>query len=300
MTLASDLIADVRNELYSGAYQESNALNGAMLSTDTSFNVRYPLGSMQMRGAIVAIDLELIRVWEFSGTSVTFADRGVNGSTAAAHSDRALIEVLPKFSQFRVLQEINKDLDDLSSPTNGLYQIATLDITYNPAVQGYDMAGVTQTQVLGIQEVRFKEPGPLKRFPILHKFDLARNMATTDFASGLAIIVKERAYPGLPLHVRYRSTFSHLVNLSDDVLAVSGLPVFAHDLPVLGAMLRLTAPREIKRNFTESQADPKLLEDIPAGSALRSYQGIAALRQARIAACADELNQQFGTPMRMM
>jgi hypothetical protein len=95
-----------------------NRCNGAVTSGATSITLHYPVGSEQIRGAIIAIDLELIRVWETDGVdTLTVVERGVNSSVAASHSDGAFVEVIPKFSQFRVSQSINEDLDDLCSPT---------------------------------------------------------------------------------------------------------------------------------------------------------------------------------------
>lgn len=302
MTTLNDIIEETRNHLYSGALQEQNRLSGAIGSGDTSISLHYALGSLQMRGAIISIDLELIRVWEFSGTTITFCDRGVNGSTAAAHADGSQVEVLPRFPKFRVKQAINEDLDDLCSPFNGLFAVplGTVDLTYNPSVRGYDFAGVTPANVLGIQEIRYKTPGPIRNWPQITKFHTTRDMASTEFASTMAIIVAEGAYPGLAMHVRYRQRFTPFVNLTDDAQTVAQLPVFANDLPSLGAAMRLMAPREIKRNFDEAQPDPKVQEDVPPGSILKSYGGIQLLRQQRIAACAAQLAQQYGPPTRMM
>lgn len=97
----------------------------------------------------------------------------------------------------------------------------------------------------------------------------------------------------MAVHVGYRAPYTHLTNLTDDVQSVAGLQSYANDLPPLGAAIRLMAGREIKRNFTESQYDPKRQQDVPPGAVLRSYQGLAGLRQSRIRAVAMQLAVQY-------
>ncbi len=306
MSTLQNLIDECRGLLFSGAQQEVNRANGVIAPGDTSLTMHYPVGSAQIQGAIISIDLELIRVWETDGnTKLTVVERGVNSSVAASHADGAMVEVIPKFSQFRVSQSINEDLDDLCSPYNGLYAVplGTVDITYNPAVRGYDMTGVTPANLLSIQEIRYKTPGPLRDWPLVRKWHTTREMNSSDFASTMALIVASgeggSGYPGLPLHVRFRSRFTHFTNLTDDAQTVAQLPAFANDLPPIGAAMRLMSPREIKRNFDEAQPDAKLQEDVPPGSILKSYAGLQLLRQQRIAACQAQLTQMYGIPGRM-
>ena len=45
----------------------------------------------------------------------------------------------------------------LSSPSNGLYRVATVDLTYNAAVEGYDLTGVTD--VLAVLDARYQAVG---------------------------------------------------------------------------------------------------------------------------------------------
>ena len=83
-----------------------------------------------------------------------------------------------------------------------------LELTYNPAVSGYDFTGLTPSQVLAIQEIRYKIPGPTKHLPAIRSFDVSRTVPTADYPSGMALLLNESAFPGLPMHVRYRSMSS--------------------------------------------------------------------------------------------
>jgi len=298
LTTLSDLIDETRTLLMSSAYQEANRLNGAVAAGDTSITFHYNVGGMQVIGSIIAIDLEHIRVWEWSGNTATVVERGVEGTTAASHADGTLVEVAPKFSKFVTMRAINQDLDSLSSGANSLFCVKTLDLTFNPAISGYDLAGVTPGSVMAIQELRYKQPGPSHYWPQISSFATSRDMASSEFASTMAIFLYQGAFPGMAIHVRYRAKFTHFANLTDDVTTVAGLPASAADLPPLGAMLRLGYPREVKRNFDEAQSDAKLQEDVPAGSMLKSFGGIQAMRSARVAEEAASLLSQYGFPLR--
>lgn len=300
MTTLSDLIAETRTYLYSNQQSQANRLLGSITSGQTSIPMHYAPGTLTQRGAIFAIDLEHIRVWETSGNTATVVERGVDGTTPASHADATYIEVMPKFSPFMIMRAINEDLDDLGSPWTGIFAMVDLELTFNPAVSGYDMTGVTPSQVLGIQEIRYKVPGPTKHLPAIRKFETSRSVPTSDYPSGMALLLKESAYPGLPLHVRYRSRFTHFANLTDDCQTVANLPPEANGLPALGAAIALMAGREIKRNFTESTTDPLQLELVLAGNVMNSYKGLMLQRAARIQSVAAGLLRQYGTPLRVI
>lgn len=297
MTTLSDWVEETRDNLLAGQAPETNRLSGSIGTTDTSITLKYSPGSAQARGAIISIDLEEMKVWEWSGNTLT-VERAVNGTTAASHTDLTEVEIAPRFSRFRITRALNQELDSLSSAANGLFWVDSFDITYNPAIIGYDLAGKTPSQVIAVQELRFKIAGPSAYWPPILHWDISRNMATTEFASGMAIFVNDGAYPGLPIHVRLREKFPHLSNLTDDVQTVTNLPSSANDLPPLGAAIRLSAPREIRRNFVESNSDPMMLQNIPPGAVLKSYQGLQMLRSQRIYEEAMGLLKQYGPALR--
>ena len=65
------------------------------------------------------------------------------------------------------------------------------------------------------------------------------------------------------------------------------------DIPVLGAEIDLTLPREISRNFMESQPDPRKAIEVPAGSVSSSVNALIMRRQQRINEEADRLQRQY-------
>ena len=307
MTTLSDIINEVRTHLYQNQVPQLNRLSGSIDNVQTAINFHYPLGAAALaRGTLVSIDLEHVRVWETMGNEITVCDRGVDGTTAATHADGASAEIMPKFSPFMIQRAINEDIDDLGSPNAGLFAVQDLEITFNAAVSGYDMTdtntqvSVVPGKVIGIQEVRYKIPGPSRHLPAIRSFEVTRNVPTADYPSGMALLLNETAFPGLPIHVRYRSRFNHLVNLTDNLQTVALLPPEANGLPALGASIALMAGREIKRNFTEATSDPLQLELVTGGQVLNSYKGLMLLRQERIMRVAAGLLRQYGRPLQVI
>ena len=76
-------------------------------------------------------------------------------------------------------------------------------------------------------------------------------------------------------------------------VTVQNLPRTAVDLPPLGAEIDLTLPREISRNFMESQPDPRKGVEVPAGSVSGSVNALMARRMSRINEEADRLQRQY-------
>jgi hypothetical protein len=98
--------------------------------------------------------------------------------------------------------------------------------------------------------------------------------STSEFPSGKSITLKVPASAGFPLKLSYKAAFSTSVTLTDDVVTTTGLPLSSHDIPPLGATIRLNFGRDIKRSFLTRQPEPRRQEEVPPGSAQQSIQTI--------------------------
>jgi hypothetical protein len=274
---ASDLVEETRRWLDSGSRPEMNRLTTTINSAAVSLDVDFGLGSI-VAGAMLSIDLELIYVWSSTGTTAN-VQRAMLGSTAAAHTSGAIVYVNPRWSNFTIFTSLNEELASLSSPVNNLFQIKTVDLTYSPAISGYDLTSVTD--LAEVYDVRTDTYGPAKDWPRLTRWMLARNQDTGDFASGLALQLFEGGYPGKTIRVQYKAPFAPFTSLTSTV-ADAGLLSTAADLPPMGAMIRLVAPREVKRSVTDSQPESRSATEVPAGTSRNTAGGLMQLRQLRI------------------
>ena len=296
MTTASDLIESTRGHLFTGQPENLNRLASGITAITETIPLSYDITGIG-RGTIIEIGLEQIFVFvvDSSSKTVTACIRGYNGTTGAIGTTGDRVTVSPKFPRARVLTAINDDLADLSSPMNGLYRTLSVDLTFNAAVMGYDLTGVIG--MMGISDLRYRTIGPEKSWPQINNYAVLRNMPTSDFASGSALVLYEGGSPGQTVRVTYQAPFTSLATLADDVLAISGLSATAHDIPPLGAAVRLAAGREVRRNFDEAQGEPRRAEEVPPQANAQATRELVRLRQQRIVAEQSRLLQRYGYEM---
>lgn len=290
MPTARELIETVlARYLLAGQREQINRLTTTLDASTTSVVFDFDLESIAA-GAKVAIELENMHVWSaVPATKTATVQRGHFGSTAATHTAGAIAYVNPKFSWFDVLNAINDELRSLSA--RGLFRVRTVDLTYNPSVQGYDLTSVTD--LLSVYAVTADTPGPDNSWPAVNAFEVRRNASTGDFASGLGLIVYDAPYPGRTMRVQYRAPFGTLTTLAADLVTDAGLRAEARDIVEMGAALRLAAPRAIKRTFTEHQGDTRRAEEVSTTDALQAPGRLAAMHEQRINEEAMRLRQEY-------
>lgn len=294
-TLGS-MISQTLRRIQPGQQVEALTLNGSYTAGATSLVVSDPAGTIlpSLRPEVViSIDLELFYVQAVSGTTVAVVP-GYLGSTEANHASGAMVYLNPRFSAFDIMCAINDDLSDLCSPDNNLYTVNSIEITYNPATVGYDLTGVTG--LIDIISIQQQQPYPIGYWVPMprRKWTLTANADPTAFPSGYALRLNRGGYPGMPFRVTYKSQFAPFVNLTDDATSVAGLSSTMYDLPPLGAMVALVAPREIKRNQIDASPDARRATEVPPGAVMNSVAQVLALRQRRINAEATRLQQLYG------
>jgi hypothetical protein len=283
VTLASDWIERTKTYLLSGVQEEKNKLASAYTAGSGTLSFTYDLMGIQP-GTRIEIGTNLLYVWEVNGKTATVTG-GWEGSVDANASSGAIATVNPRFPSAQILEALNTDLVDLSSPAHGLYQVGTENLTYNPLLTGYDLDGVTD--LISIIEIRGQTPGIYKDWPRVNtqKFRVMQTAPTgsNGFASGKALFIYEDMYAGYPIWVTYKKGFTALASTTTDV-STTNLPTTAYDLPSLGAAIILMSGREVKRAFTESQGDTRRAVEVPVGATTASMNGLRGLRAQRIEA----------------
>lgn len=280
MTLVSDVIERTRRHLHSGETRdERNKTNAALSTSDTAVGLTYEGQGIQ-RGAVLAVDLEEMYVWAATSSSATVS-RGDNGTTAATHASGATILVNPKFSPFAILQAVNEELADLSSPVNGLFKVGRVDFTFNAGTDTYNLTGVAD--VIDIIDVTYDANDGSSRWPRLRRGEwaLTRGMQTGSFASGMSLTINGWAASGRDINVVYKAPFTALSTVAQDVETISGLPASAHDILAIGAAIRLTAGNEVARNFLE-QSETRRADEVPPQARSSAMRSLIALRRDRI------------------
>lgn len=291
MTTAGQLIDRVTAELLAGTVEERNKLASSVTDADGSLAFTYPLSGLR-EGSMFEIDSEQFYVWTTNSSAKSaVVERGFSGSTPATHDAGAIATVNPRFPRARVLQQLNADLADLSSPVNGLFQVKTVDVAYNGSDRMIDITGATDVQ--NIIDVRYRYLAD--DYPILRDVRLLSDMPTADFPSGFALAF-DSAVRGGTIRIVYRAPYSSFASESDTVTDVGGSE-YLDDVLALGAQIRLVAGREVKGNFTESQGDTRRSEEVPSGAVSNSMLQLQRLRRDRVIAEAARLNRHY--PLRI-
>lgn len=250
-------------------------------------------------GAILANGLNLFYVTQVVSNTISVIG-GYQGSNdvsqAAGLTAASTVVVRPKFSRWDISLAINDEIDGLSAPDNGLGQIMTADITWVPVFMGYALPAGFDSASSYILELQAKLVSPERRFPLIRKGDYrtVRNQTDAAFPSGCGVIIySAKQDPGQPMHVQWLAPFTRLVNLTDDALAVGGIPQTAQDIVPMGAALRLAPPREIQRNTTGAQPDPRKAAEVPPNAIQSSANALMGLYQRRIGQERSRLVRSF-------
>ena len=310
-TTFGDLIEKVYRRTMGGIRERTVQIDqtGGLDADDTSAILEGAQGNGIAPGSILGIEQELLYVTAWDGTSATVL-RGYYGSIPTSHVDGTIVYINPRYSRYDIGVAINDDLRSLSSPTNGLFRVGVATLTYNPVFAGYDLGGLPDN-FIDILEVRYRIAPPYRTFPAIKKWKVLRGLPDPVFPSGHGLVLYETGWPGLPIYVTYSAPFIPLVDESDSVLftpgtndqappnngystnTVANLTTTMLDLPPLGAEIDLTIPREISRNFMESQPDPRKAQEVTPGAVAGSVNALIARRTQRINEEADRLTRQY-------
>ena len=315
-TTFGDLIEKVYRRVMGGLRERTVQLVSDVDDVQESVQVTGAQAGSIAPGVIFSVELELMYVigWNASSNTATVI-RGYYGSVPSNHDANVVIYLNPRYSRYDIGVAINDDLRSLSSPTNGMFRVGVAELTYNPVFQGYDL-GDLPSNFTDILEIRYRIAPPYRTFPPIKKWKVIRwdaNGGVTDpvFPSGRGLIIYENGWPGLPIYVTYSAPFIRFVDTADNVLetpatndeappnngystaTVQNLTPTMLDLPPLGAEIDLTVPREISRNFMESQPDPRKAQEVTPGAVAGSVNALMNRRMARIDEEADRLQRQY-------
>lgn len=290
MTTAAQIVTRAHRQLLSGVVEERNKLSSSMTATATSAVLSYDVGGVRS-GAVIEVDSEQMYVWEIAeSTKTATVERGFNGTTAATHAAGAIVIVNPRFPRNQILEAVNDEMSDLSSPMNGLFQVRTLDLDYNPSNRQTNLPAIAD--IIDIIEVRYRYKGD--DYKKINDVKLIRDLPTKDFGSSMALQIDSNVSAG-DMRLTYKAPFTRVTSESDDLQIIAGFPVTAEDILVIGSQIRLMSPREIKRNFTESQGDTRRSDEVGAGAVGNSITNLLRLRRDRITAEAARLTRKYPT-----
>jgi hypothetical protein len=258
-------------------------------------------------GMIISIDLELFYCQTSASSGMVTVVPGYLGSTEANHTAGVLVYINPRFSDFDILTAINNELDDLTGD-KGLFNLAEIEMTYNPVIQNYDLTDVNTSQPISnyIEGValRYKTPLPDRKYRTIPStrwevLPFASTTVDANFPSGYGLILNDEAWPGMNMLFLFRQAFSHVANYTDSFQTVANVPAEINRIIPLGAAIELMSGREVERNQLQSQPDPRLAPEVPPGAVTNSAAGLMREHQAFVASEQARLKRLLNSFRRM-
>lgn len=285
MTNAQDWIEGTRFRLMSGHQEQLNRLSSGYTAGSGSIAFDFDIAGIR-QGAVISVGTSTFYVWDASTTLKTATiQAGWDGTVDQDWPAGTVVRISPRFTDAQILRALNEDINDLSSPASGLFQIGTTELVYDSALVGYDLS--LAPNMISPIELRVENPGSFKEWTRIpsHKYRIVKGAPTgaEGFESGMALFLYDMwaGATGDRLHLTYRKGFNQLSN-SFSTKVATGIPASAWDLPPIGAAISLMAGREIKRSFVESQGDSRRASEVTGGKSTESVVALQRLRQQRI------------------
>lgn len=287
MASTTDVAIAVERHLVHHQREPRNRLASSYTAGGTSLTLEFD-SPLPTQGQQLAVDFEVFETWGRDNRVVT-VEGAQEGSTAADHAQGAHAVLGPKFPRNTILREVNSVLDDLSSPMRGLFHITTKDITFDAGVYAYDLDDLGD--LLEVYDVAWRPVASTAEWRVIprREWRVDRDLNTTDFPSGNALVLPGGIPNGYTVRVTYKASFAHVTAATSNVASTSGLPDTALDLLDLGAAVRLLKPLEPARNYTDSQGDTRRAEEVPPGALERSVRGLEQMYERRVQAEAARL-----------
>lgn len=292
MTTTARLVDETRRFLLSGLNEQRNVLAQPYTAGSGVLVLQFEPNGVSV-GCTLSAGLNVFHVMDVNKTAKTVTVLGgEQGSTDVSLPAGTRLWVKPRFTDFDILQAINDDLKDLSSPANGLYVMREVPLTFLSSTVGYEIGA----DVMSVYEVRYSYSAGFSRghTPRISPSDY-RLARMEDGTTRLQLFMGGQ--PGQPVAVLVKAAFAPTLNLTDDVAVTTGLHELALDLPPMGAALRLLIGREVRRNFTDSSVDTRRAEEVPPGAVAQSYRGIQQARERRLQDEASRLQAMYPVVM---
>lgn len=288
LSTVANVIDEAKSYLLGNDREELNtlaaALNASGQTTSTGVTFNTALGGIRTR-AELEIDTEIAYVTAVnqSASSVSLID-GYKGTTAANHLINSQVIVNPRFYKHQMINDLNAELDSLSSPSAGLFQIGTADLTYISATRGYNIDATNIIDLIDVQAAA--ATGVTGDWRTVRKYKLVRSLPTTGtggVAAGAAIMIDYAVASGFPLRVTYKKNFTAVpADTLTTALSTTGLPTSCYDILAMGIAIRQNMAREVSRNTTDAEPDPRRAQEVPPGAVLNSTRGLQQKYQARL------------------
>lgn len=295
-----DLISRVKQNLlgYTKDQASITYLVQPMTATDTTFMVDPETVTNISRG-LTEIGDEMLLVKKYdrpSGTVTVMAGttgRGVEGTTAASHSNNDIVVSDPRFPRQRIKEAINDTIEGLYPD---LWVFGTYEFPYIAARFEYPLP----VEVEDIYRVTNNTVGPSGMWPpqVSYRFNPQASVTPgqvkpTPTPTGKSIQILNHVVPGRNVRVVYTKKPNTLVNLTDDFATTTGFEERIIDLVTYGACWRMLLSYDAGRLQQQSIEATERAPLVPPGSAANVARSYLQNYQIRLTQERDRLHRLY-------
>lgn len=257
MTTMADVVAGARRSIYGSLPDKINLLTVAYGAGDTEVHLGMDVTGIRP-GTVLCSGLNTWIVREIDTSTKIATVLQYDGSPSTAGNVDDIVYASPRITDWYLFSKAAETIKQLSTPNNGLYRVVTWDADVDPVFGTYAVpSGVS---INGILQVKVTVPGTddvWDQVP-LEYVEFLPEQRTVQIATGM--------YAGATVTFTGKASFVEPTSLSDDLVAVCGLPPTATDIPELGAIAAHLRTMEGRRNQMIAQGDPRRAEEVSPGS----------------------------------
>lgn len=286
----AQIVSRVKQQLlgYTRDQASISSLASNMLATDTTFMLD-PETVTNISKGLVEIDSEMILVKKYDRSTGTVTvmgglnGRGVEGTTAAAHSANALVTDDPMYPVLRIKEAINDTIQGVYPDlwVFGEYEFPKIAARYEYPVP---------TEVEQVYKVTVNTIGPSAVWFPLSSWRFNPSASTTSgqvkptpTPTGKTIqIMRDFIVPGRNIRVEYIKKPNTLTNDSDDFTTTTGFPDRYIDLITYGACWRLLPAYESARLQQVAIEATERAPLVPTGAGSNASKYYMALYMQRL------------------
>lgn len=289
-TVAQVIDKTIRQHLEMGGPSQVNRIAASINTSVEALVLDWEPEPNLAPGTFIEIDSEVMMVVQAQDTYVDVL-RAQWGTTAASHTQAALIRVQPRFLRSQVHTEIQ---DEIRSWPSTLFGVTTVDVTWASDTYDVDLTGALNKEVTRLLEVRL-EPTQDEPWGDLFSAVSVHRAATADFTSGWRLH-SLRAAAAATVRVTYAHEFtlSALATESTDLITTAGLSLTMEDIIRYGAAARLMMSQEAERARIDVQGTTRFAEEVPPQHQLTAAEALMKLRDKRLQDEEERLISRWG------
>jgi hypothetical protein len=263
MSTIKDLVADARRLAYGSMTEQINLIDGTVAAGATTIPLQLDISGITP-GMVMSSGLN---VWYVTGSSPgereVYVVPGYDNAPQESASNNDIVILKPKVTDWYLFNMVNDEIVRLSSPTNGLYRIATWVANVSPTYQTYEVP-TEALSMTNLARVRYRWPGTPDVWSDIRPSSYRWIVSETDSKVQLLVNVPS----GTEIEFTYKAPFTKATSLADDPIEDCGLADTMTDIPPLGAASALMRSTDGRRNQITTQGDSRRAGEVQSSANL--------------------------------